>query len=42
MINNQYSLRFLGLFHDDINDIVDYISSELSNTAAARALIDGV
>lgn len=42
MINNKYSLRFLGLFHDDLNDIVDYISSELSNTDAARALIDGV
>jgi plasmid stabilization system protein ParE len=42
MINNQYHLRFLGLFYDDLKDIVDYISDELSNSDAARALVDDV
>lgn len=42
MANKQYSLRFLPLFEDDLNEIVDYITLELQNPIAADALLDEV
>lgn len=39
---NKYRLRILPLFEDDLNDIVDYIVSELNNPAAALKLVDSV
>ena len=38
----QYHLRYLGLFEEDLNQIVDYISHELENPAAADKLINAV
>lgn len=38
----QYQLRYLGLFEEDLSQIVDYISHELDNPAAADKLITAV
>lgn len=37
-----YKLRFLPLFEDDLNEIVDYITFELQNPTAAERLVDDV
>ncbi len=37
-----YRLRFLPIFEDDLNDIVDYIINTLQNVDAANRLIDDV
>lgn len=42
MPNKEYKLRFLPLFEDDLNEIVDYISHVLQNPSAAETLIDEV
>lgn len=41
-MNKQYSLRILPLFEDDLNSIVDYISIQLQNPAAANTLVNEV
>lgn len=38
----EYKLRFLPLFEDDLNEIVDYIAFELQNPIAAEQLVDNV
>lgn len=38
----EYKLRFLPLFEDDLNEIVDYIAFELQNPIAAEQLVDDV
>ena len=42
MANKEYKLRFLPLFEEDLNEIVDYIAFELQNPVAADALVDEV
>ena len=42
MQSNDYSLRYLPLFYNDLEEIVEYISVELNNPDAARRLIDAV
>lgn len=42
MDKHQYTLRFLPLFEDDLNSIVDYISTQLQNPAAANNLVNEV
>lgn len=42
MIDNNYQLRYLPLFFDDVNSITSYIKNELSNLKAANDLIDAV
>lgn len=42
MDEKHYKLRFLPLFVDDLNEIVDYISYQLNNPEAAKRLIDDV
>lgn len=37
-----YNLRFLPLFEDDLNGIVDYIAGHLKNPMAADTLVDDV
>lgn len=39
-MNNNYSLRYLPIFYDDLKSITDYISIELKNPSAADKLID--
>lgn len=41
-MNKHYQLRFLPMFQDDLNGIVDYIAGTLQNPIAARALVDAV
>lgn len=41
-MNKKYQLRFLPLFEDDLNEIVDYISGNLHNPQAALQLVDAV
>ncbi len=38
----EYELRFLPLFQEDLNAIVDYITGQLQNPNAAGRLIDDV
>ncbi len=38
----EYKLRFLPLFENDLNTIVDYIAVQLQNPGAANRLIDDV
>lgn len=40
MINDNYKLRYLPLFFDDVNSITSYIKNELTNPKAANDLID--
>ena len=40
MDEKQYKLRFLPLFEDDLNEIVDYITLRLKNPSAADQLVD--
>lgn len=42
MSKKQYSLRYLPLFWDDLNDAVTYISRVLKNPQAAGRLLDNV
>ena len=37
-----YKLRFLPLFEEDLNGIVDYIAFELQNPIAAEGLVNAV
>lgn len=42
MNGKQYKLRFLPLFEDDLNGIVDYIVGRLKNPIAAETLVNDV
>lgn len=42
MADDNYQLRYLPLFFDDVNSITSYIKNELSNPKAANDLIDAV
>lgn len=42
MNERSYKLRFLPLFEEDLNEIVDYITYRLRNPAAAERLVDDV
>lgn len=42
MKDKHYRLRFLPLFEDDLNSIVDYIASRLKNPDAAARFVDDV
>lgn len=42
MSEKHYKLRFLPLFEDDLNDIVDYIVLRLKNPVAAAQFVDDV
>ena len=42
MSEKRYELRFLPLFEEDLNEIVDYITLRLRNPAAANVLVDAV
>lgn len=42
MDEKQYKLRFLPLFEDDLNGIVDYIAERPKNPQAAEAFVDDV
>lgn len=42
MLNNNYLLRYMPLFFEDVNSITLYIKNELSNPKAANDLIDAV
>ena len=42
MLNENYELRALPLFEDDLNGIVDYIAFTLHNPTAAENLVDAV
>ena len=42
MSEKHYKLRFISLFEDDLNSIVDYITVGLQNQTAADMLVDDV
>lgn len=42
MERKRYKLRFLPLFEEDLGEIVDYLSLQLQNPAAAERLVDEV
>ena len=42
MDEKHYKLRFLPLFEDDLNGIVDYIAERPKNPQAAEAFVDDV
>lgn len=42
MDTKRYKLRFLPLFEDDLNEMVDYIALRLKNPVAAVNLVDEV
>jgi hypothetical protein len=42
MDKNNYKLRYLPLFYDDLENAVVYISEKLMNRQAARDLLDAV
>lgn len=42
MPNKEYKLRFLPLFEEDLNEIIDYITFDLNNPTAAQAMLDSV
>ena len=42
MSEKHYELRFLPLFEEDLNEIVDYITYRLKNPSAAEKLITAV
>ncbi len=41
-MDNKFTLKFLPLFEEDLNEIVDYISINLKNPIAANRLVDDV
>lgn len=42
MEDKKYTLRFLPLFEEDLNEIIDYICFEFKNPEAAKHLIEEV
>ena len=42
MNNQTYSIRYLPLFEQDLNEIVDYIIVELQNPNAAHSIVNKV
>lgn len=42
MQQDNFELRFLPLFYDDMSEIVDYIATGLKNPDAAQRLVDDV
>lgn len=42
MLNQKYRLRYLPLFYEDLEEVVEYIAEELKNPKAAGDLIDKV
>ncbi len=42
MNNENYQLRYLPLFFDDVNNITSYIRNNLSNPQAAKDLIGNI
>ena len=42
MDSKRYNLRFLPLFEEDLNEIIDYIVLRLRNPSAAEALVDAI
>ena len=40
--SNDYELRYLPIFYEDLGQTVTYIASELKNPKAAQDLIDAV
>lgn len=42
MDDKKYELRFLPLFEDDLNEIVDHIANKLKNPKAANELVNEV
>ena len=42
MDNNSYSLRYLPVFYEDLEETVSYIANELMNVKAANDLLDGI
>lgn len=42
MTDDNYQLRYLPLFFDDVNSVTSYIKNELSNPKAAQDLIDAI
>ena len=42
MNGKRYKLRFLPLFEEDLNGIVDYVAFRLKNPIAAEALVNDV
>lgn len=42
MSEKHYKLRFLPLFEEDLNEIVDYITYRLKNPIAAETLVSDV
>ena len=39
---NDYDLRYLPIFHEDLGQAIEYIASELKNPKAAQNLLDAV
>ncbi|MGN0321358.1 MAG: type II toxin-antitoxin system RelE/ParE family toxin [Lachnospira sp.] len=42
MDNNGYTLRYLPLFFNDVNNVTSYITNDLSNPKAAHDLLDAI
>ena len=42
MEGRKYTVRFLPLFEEDLNDIVDYITCRLKNPEAGSHLVDEI
>lgn len=42
MENSKYKIRYLPLFEDDLNEIVEYISVKLESSQTANNLVDVV
>ena len=42
MQSDKYSLRYLPIFYDDLNEAVSYIANTLQNKQAAMALLSSV
>ncbi len=42
MPDNEYQLRYLPKYEDDLNEIIDYIVLNLKNPASANRLVDKI
>ncbi len=42
MVSSQYTLRYLPIFFDDVNNITNYIKNTLLNPQAANDLLDSI
>lgn len=42
MPSKEYKLRFLPLFEEDLNEIIDYIAIDLNNPIAAQNMVEAV